>query len=125
MMYSGNGWPAGVFMKRRFSAIVLSFAFPAAVAFAHGDKKHVLGTIEKVDSGSVTVKTRDGKSVEVKLVASTVYISHAGSVDKPATISDLAVGKTVVIHATPKGEELEADEVKFSSGAARAPAPKS
>ena len=37
---------------------------------------------------------------------------------RPAKFADLAVGETVVIHATPKGEELEADEVKFSGGAA-------
>ena len=112
-------------MKRRFSVVVLSFAFLAAVAFAHGDKKHVLGTIEKVDSGSVTVKTRDGKSVEVKLVASTVYVSRVDTTDKPAAISDLAVGKNVVIHATPNGEQLEAAEVRFSAPGAARPAPKS
>jgi hypothetical protein len=106
-------------MKRQFSTFLISFLFLGFVALAHGDKKHVRGTIEKLDSGSVTVKMRDGKSVEVKLVASTVYVSRAGTVDKPAKFGDLAVGATVVIHATPKGEELEADEVKFSGGAAR------
>ena len=111
-------------MKRQFSTFLICFLFLAAAALAHGDKKHVLGTIEKLDSGSVTVKTRDGKSVEVKLVASTVYVSRVGTADKPAKLADLAVGETVVIHATPKGEELEADEVKFSGGAARGPAAK-
>jgi hypothetical protein len=73
------------------------------------------------------VKTRDGKSVEVKLVASTVYISHTAgkgakpadpSGDKPAKLSDVAVGNLVVVHATPKNNALEADEVKFSVTAA-------
>jgi hypothetical protein len=41
-------------------------------------------------------------------------------VDKPATLSDLAVGDRVVIHATPKGEILEAAEVRFSAAAATA-----
>jgi hypothetical protein len=111
-------------MKRQFSTFLISFLLLAFVALAHGDKKHVLGTIEKLDSGSVTVKTRDGKSVDVKIVASTVYVSRVGTVDKAAKFADLAVGETVVIHATPKGEELEADEVKFSGGAARTPAAK-
>jgi hypothetical protein len=35
--------------------------------------------------------------------------------DKPASLSDLAVGENVVIHATPKGNDLEADEVRFST----------
>jgi hypothetical protein len=66
------------------------------------------------------VKTAAGKSVEVKLVASTMYVSHAGNEDKAAKLSDLAVGDRVVIHATPKGEALEANEVKFSAPVAAA-----
>lgn len=111
-------------MKRGLVTMVLSLAFVAAV-FAHGDKKHVIGTIEKVSSGSLTVKTREGKSVEVKLVGTTAYISRATAGDKPGSFSDLAVGENVVVHATPKGDDLEADEVRFSAGNAAAPtAPK-
>lgn len=105
-------------MKRRVFATLLSLLLVAVGAItvsAHGDKKHVIGTIEKLNSGSVTVKTRDGKSVEVKLVPSTVYVARVATADKPAALSDLAVGENVVIHATPKGEELEANEVRFSS----------
>jgi hypothetical protein len=91
--------------------------FAAGAVLAHGDKKHVLGTLEKINAGSVVVKTADGKSVEVKLVAATVYVTKVGAQDKAAQLSDLAVGQRVVIHATPKGETLEANEVKFSSGA--------
>lgn len=90
-------------------------ALLASMTLAHGDKKHVIGTVEKITSEFVVVKTAAGKSVEVKLVASTNYVSRVGSEDKPAKVSDLAVGDRVVIHATPKGETLEADEVKFSS----------
>ena len=67
----------------------------------------------------MTVKTREGKSVEVKLVASTVYVSRVNTTDKPAAISDLVVGKNVVIHATPNGEQTEAAEVTFLRRAAR------
>jgi hypothetical protein len=102
-------------MKRRVFTLLLSFLFVAITVSAHGDKKHVIGTIEKLNSGSVTVKTRDGKSVQVKLVPSTVYVARVATADKPAALSDLAVGENVVIHATPKGEDLEADEVRFST----------
>jgi hypothetical protein len=112
-------------MKRGFLTMMWTLAMAAAV-FAHGDKKHVIGTIEKLDSSSVTVKTREGKSVEVKLVGATTYVSRAAASDKPGSFSDLAVGENVVIHATPKGEELEADEVRFSSAnSSPAAAPKS
>jgi len=90
----------------------------AGAVFAHGDKIHVVGTIEKIDSNSVTVKTPDGKSVEVKLVATTVYTEHTGQQDKAASVTDLAVGNRVVIHATPKSGALEAGEIKFSKLAA-------
>jgi len=89
-------------------------AFGATVALAHGDKKHVVGTLEKINADSVVVKTAAGKSVEVKLVATTIYVWHAGNEDRPAKVADLAVGDRVVIHAAPKGEALEAYEVKFS-----------
>lgn len=113
-------------MKRKFVALLVTLAFLAVAASAHGDKKHVIGTIQKVEAGSVTVKTRDGKSVEVKLVASTAYVKRVDTADKPAALSDLAVGENVVIHATPKGDDLEADEVRFSASAtARPAAPKS
>jgi Domain of unknown function (DUF5666) len=86
----------------------------AAGAFAHGDKVHVRGTITSVSETSVTVKSPDGKAVEVKLVKSTIYILHQPTADQPAKASDLAVGDTVVIHAMPEGNNLEAAEVRFS-----------
>jgi hypothetical protein len=114
-------------MKRRAFTVLLSFLFVAITLSAHGDKKHVIGTIEKLNPGSVTVKTRDGKSVQVKLVSTTVYVARVATADKPAAISDLAVGENVVIHATPKGDDLEADEVRFSTtgGSPSASSPKS
>jgi hypothetical protein len=105
-------------VKQRVCTLLLSFLIFAITLSAHGDKKHVIGTIEKLNSGSVTVKTRDGKSVQVKLVPSTVYIARVATADKPAALTDLAVGENVVIHATPKGEDLEADEVRFSATSA-------
>ena len=97
-------------MKLRLIGILFALAI-ALPAFAHGDKKHVIGTIEKVSAESVMVKTAEGKSVEVKLAAATLYVTKDG---KPAKFNDVAVGQRVVIHATPKGTELIADEVRFA-----------
>jgi hypothetical protein len=122
-------------MKLRFAALLLAFAIIGGGAFAHGDKKHVSGTLQKITADAVIVKTADGTSVEVKLVPSTVYVLHVAnqpgapsdaSQDKPAKLSDLAVGDRVLIHATPKGDTLEAAEVRFSAAtAAAASKPKS
>lgn len=103
---------------------LLAMTLMASAAFAHGDKKHVVGTVEKINPDSVVVKTAAGASVEVKLVATTMYVSHAGNQDKAAKLTDLAVGDRVVIHATPKGETLEANEVKFSAPSSSAAAAK-
>jgi hypothetical protein len=107
-------------MRNKFLLMVGLFFLVTGTAFAHGDKKHVVGTIEKVNAESVVVKTADGKEVEVKLIGSTVFIAKTGAQEKPARAADLAVGDRVVIHATPKGETLEANEVKFSKQAGAA-----
>lgn len=109
--------------KTRWLRLALAFAFLSIAAFGHGNKVHVKGTVEKVGADSLQVKTADGKIVEVKLAASTVYIQHTppkpgaspdANEDKPAKLADVLVGDSVVIHATPRGGSLEADEVKFS-----------
>ena len=115
-------------MKFRFFPFLALIVLTAVGAFAHGNKRHIVGTLEKINADSVVVKTADGKSLEVKLVAATAYVSRIDKADKPAKLSDLAVGDRVVIHATPKNETLEADEIKFSpatSAHTAAPAAKS
>jgi hypothetical protein len=102
-------------IKTRLAMFFATAALLASVTLAHGDKKHIVGTLEKVNPDSVVVKTAAGKSVEVKLLASTMYVSRVGNEDKSARVSDLAVGDRVVIHATPKGETLEATEIRFSA----------
>jgi hypothetical protein len=89
-------------------------ALVTSVTLAHGDKKHVIGTVEKVNADSVVVKTAAGQSVKVKLLPSTIFVWRDGNEDRPAKQGELAVGNRVVIHATPRGETLEANEVRFS-----------
>src|ERR1700742_2317918 len=102
-------------MKLKVISMIGMLALSAAVLFAHGDKKHVMGVLEKINSDSVLVKQADGKEVEVKLVANTMFVTRD---DKAAKVSDLSVGDKVVIHATLNGETLSADEIKFSVPAA-------
>ena len=111
-------------MRVKWITIVLALGFAAGATLAHGNKVHVRGKVERIGADSLQVKTPDGKSVEVKLVASTVYIQHMAvksgepadtNDNRPAKLADLAVGDAVVIHATPKSGALEADEVKFSA----------
>jgi hypothetical protein len=126
-------------MKAKWLRLALALAFASGATFAHGSKVHVKGKVEKIGADSLQVKTVEGKTVEVKLVASTVFVLHMPAKpgdppdtneNRPAKLADLAVGDAVVIHATPKDSGLQADEVKFSSPssskvAAAAPKPKS
>ena len=111
-------------MKAKWITLTLALVFAAGMVWAHGDKGHIKGKVEKIGADSLQVKTVEGKSVEVKLVASTVYIQHMAvkpgeppdtNENRPAKLADVAVGDAVVIHATPKDGTLEADEVKFSA----------
>jgi preprotein translocase subunit YajC len=98
-------------MKLRSAVLTAILAMAATVALAHGDQKHVVGTVEKISADAVVVKTNDGKSVEVKLASKTVYAQRDGT---SAKLSDLAVGDRVVIHATSHGDTLEATDIKFA-----------
>ena len=111
--------------KKAILASFLALIFAAAV-YAHGDKVHVMGMLTKVSPEMVSVKTADGKMVDVKLATTTVYIFRDGKSKDgtPAKFADLAVGQKVIIHATPKNGTLTADEVKFApAGAAAAAKP--
>jgi hypothetical protein len=111
--------------KRLILASFLALIF-AATIYAHGDKVHVMGTLTKVSAEMLSVKTADGKVVDVKLATTTVYILRDGKSKDgtPAKFADLAVGQKVIIHATPKGTDLIADEVKFGAASGTAPATK-
>lgn len=103
-------------MKARIAAVMISMLVIAVAVMAHGDKKHVMGILHSVTADAVTVKTGDGKIVTVRLTATTMYVlKDAKSAEgTPAKFSDLAAGQRVIIHATPKGNELLADQVKFA-----------
>src|SRR6266481_3392596 len=121
--HANHSFQRETLMKFRLSSLVLLVALATGTAFAHGNKVHVSGTVEKISADSVVVKTADGKSVEVKIAASTVFLSRVNNEDKPARAGDLAAGDRVVIHATPKDKNLEADEIKFSAPTAAKSAP--
>lgn len=96
----------------RFRIFALSVVlFGATVAWGHGGEKHVAGTVEKINSDAVSVKTSGEKTVEIKLMEKTVYLQRDG---KTAKLADVAVGDRVIIHATSHEDSLEATEVRFA-----------
>jgi hypothetical protein len=79
--------------------------------FAHGNEKHVLGTVKAVGADSVTVETTSHQSQTVQVTAQTKFIKGGA----PSSLSDLKVGDRVVIHAKASGDKLQATEVKFGA----------
>ncbi len=96
----------------RIALLVLALGF-AAAAFAHGDKKHILGTVTKVDSTRIVVETRDHKTVEVAIVPGTTFRKDG----KEAKLADISLGDRVSIHARPKAATLEAAEIQIGAPA--------
>ena len=78
-------------------------------AFAHGNEKHVIGTVKSVTDHSITVTTADGKTQEVRVTEATLFERGGHS----ATLRDLKPGDRVVIHAVTKNGILEAHTVKI------------
>src|SRR5260370_16619047 len=97
----GLRFPGETLMKLRLSLLVLLFALVTGMGLAHGNKVHVRGTVAKISADSVVVKTADGKSVEVKFGASTVFQSRSNNEDKPAKATPLAPAAPLAIHTTP------------------------
>ena len=95
-------------MKRTIAVVALLFAF-SVIALAHGKEKHVMGTVTSISDTSITVETKDKKSVAVDVSDKTKFEKS----DSPATLKDLKVGDKVVIHADVSGDKLVANEVHF------------
>ena len=87
--------------------------FLSTLVFAHGNEKHVMGTVTKVDDSSIVVKTKDGDK-SVMVTSDTKFVKGTESV----TQKDVKVGDRVVIHAMPMGEMLHATEVKIGTAPA-------
>lgn len=81
------------------------------LVFAHGNEQHVMGTVAKIEPGSISVKTTAGDVKTVMVLPETKFVKGSS----PATQQDLKVGDRVVIHAKSEGSMLHATEVKIGA----------
>src|SRR5260370_40864639 len=103
-------------MKRRTFAVILPFAFAAAL-LAHGGAEHVIGVVKAVSAASLTVETPKHETVTIFLTAKTEVMKS----NAKAEITQLKVGDRVVVHAVKnKAGALEASEVTWGAVAASA-----
>jgi len=100
-------------MVKRIGRLVLlisTISLPG-IAAAHGEGKHVFGTVAAIDTVEIQVLTTEGKTVSVHTVAGTKYRNRGrgGGGDVPK------VGDRVAVDVTEKDGKLMATEVQFSS----------
>ena len=97
-------------MNRTIAVFALALVF-SAIAFAHGNQTHVMGTVTSISDSSITVETTSKKMITVSLSITTKF-QKSGS---PTALKDLKVGDKVVIHATGPEDKLVATEVRFGT----------
>ncbi len=93
-----------------FSVFLVLFFHP--LALAHEGKPHIMGTVTALDAQRMMVKTKQGKTISVRLNSETKYRKGKAV----ATNADLQVGGRVVVDVTGEGETLTAGAIRFSSG---------
>jgi ABC-type Fe3+-hydroxamate transport system substrate-binding protein len=94
----------------------LSIVLFAALAIAHGDATHLMGTVTAVTADTVTIKDSAGKSVVVMLPKTTKFLQNKKAVAK----DDLKLGARVVIDAEmdAKMKMYSAEEVQIGAAPA-------
>lgn len=96
---------------KRLLALVLTLGVFVGVANAHNGMQHVMGTVASLTGTSITVKATDGSSQTVLITGDTKYLKGT----KAITAKEVKVGDHIVIHATKKGDQLTAVEVKVGA----------
>ncbi len=110
-------------MKNRMAVLLTCVLLAASAALAHGGETHVIGTVTRITTGSITVKTTSNTMVTVGVVAETTFTNS--KTKAAAKLTDLAVGDRVVIHAKePTEGTLVADTVEFAPATSKPAAPK-
>ena len=96
---------------KRLLVLVLTLGVFAGAAYAHNGMQHVMGTVSAITPSNITVKATDGSTQTVLLSSDTKYLKGTQVI----TAKDIKVGDHVVIHATKKGDQLTAAEVKVGA----------
>ena len=96
-----------------FNTIAICFAALMLTGnlFAHGNEKHLMGTVKSVSADFIVVEETSHHTQTVQITNQTKFLK-AG---QPSSVRELKAGDRVVIHAKPSGNKLEATEVKFGS----------
>jgi hypothetical protein len=95
-------------MYRKSLLLLVVSLLSAPLLSAHGNEKHVLGTVTAIAAGAISVETTSHQVQTVQITSETKFV-RSGS---RSSLNELKVGDRVVIHAKLAGDKLEATEVK-------------
>ena len=79
--------------------------------WAHGDSKHILGTVTEAAEDHVVVKTTKGESISITFRPETNF-QHNGIHKKDARPQ---VGDRLIAEVSKDGDEIVATEIRFST----------
>ena len=96
---------------KRVLVLLLTLGVVVGAANAHNGMQHIMGAVTALTGTTITVKATDGKTQTIAITSDTKYSKAQAAV----TLKDIRVGDHVVIHATKKGDQLTAAEVKVGS----------
>ena len=82
-------------MFRKLTVCALTVLLSVGLVLAHGNATHLMGIVTAIGKDTVTIKDKDGKSVNVMLEKGTKYFKNK----KAATLADMTVGMRVMIDA--------------------------
>jgi hypothetical protein len=96
---------------KRLSLMILTLGLFATTAFAHNGMIHVMGTVTSITGTNISVKGANGKIQTVAFAPTTKFLRGTTVI----AAKDIKVGDHTVVHATRKGEQLVAAEVKLGA----------
>lgn len=102
-------------MKKLLATCALAVGL-TTLGFAHGNAKHVMGTVESVSAQSITVKTTANTMETIVFSAKTKFIKSGAA----AKAADLKKGERVVVEAETVNGKLQAESVRFGKEGAKA-----
>lgn len=97
-------------MKRLF-ILALTFGLFTTAANAHNGMIHIMGTVSSITDHDISVKRTDDKTQTAVITATTKF----SKTNMTVTAKDIKVGDHVVIHATKKGAQFTAAEIKVGT----------
>lgn len=87
----------------------MALAWTGAATAHEGHDDQVLGTVAAVGAGTISIETRDGKTVSIALDDETVVLRG----DRTVAASDIVVGDRAVVSVSSKGGRHVATRVRL------------